>query len=80
MFDKNALKKLSDLSDSELKEKISVAMNASGVGGDVAKLSNDDIKKLRTTVSALSQKDIDNLMASIPNATIEEIKNKLSGK
>lgn len=80
MFDKNALKKLSDLSDSELKEKISVAMNASGVGGDAAKLSNDDIKKLRTTVSALSQKDIDNLMASIPNATIEEIKNKLSGK
>ena len=80
MFDKNALKKLSDLSDSELKEKISVAMNASGVGGDVAKLSNDDIKKLRTTVSALSQKDIDNLMASIPNATIEEIKNKISGK
>ncbi len=80
MFDKNALKKLSELSDSELKEKLSVAINASGVKRDAEELSSDDIKKLRTSVAALSQNDIDKLMASIPNETIEEIKNKLSGK
>ena len=76
MFDNAEIKKILNLSDDDLKDKISIVMNAAGGGN--AKISDSDIEKIRKAVSNLSEKDLANLISKIPTDKLKDIKNKLS--
>ena len=57
MFNKDELKKLSNIPDEVLKEKIITAINASGKNPADVDLSSENLEKLKKTIFNLSEKD-----------------------
>ena len=78
MFNKDELKKLSNIHDEVLKEKIITAINASGKNPADVDLSSENLEKLKKTIFNLSEKDMEKILSSVPTEKIAEIKNKLS--
>lgn len=78
MFNKDELKKLSNIPDEVLKEKIITAINASGKSPADVDLSSENLEKLKKTIFNLSEKDMEKILSSVPTEKIAEIKNKLS--
>lgn len=78
MFNKDELKKLSNIPDEVLKEKIITAINASGKNPADVDLSSENLEKLKKTIFNLSEKDMEKILSSVPTEKIAEIKNKLS--
>lgn len=77
MFSNDELKKISKLPESVLREKITLALKASGNSPDNVNISTQDINKLKTMLSGLSDKDVEKIMSSVPRETVESIKQKL---
>lgn len=77
MFSNDELKKISKLPESVLREKITLALKASGNSSDNVNISTQDINKLKTMLSGLSDKDVEKIMSSVPRETVESIKQKL---
>lgn len=73
MTDKDKLNKLLELDDASLKARIGNAANA--VGADTRQLSYslNDIGKVRSLISNLTQSDIDRLIASFGKENAEKI-------
>ena len=78
MFNKDELKKMSKLPDEVLKEKISIAIKASGADNDTIDLSKENLEKIKSAVSKLTQDDIDRLLTSVSKEQLDNIKNKLN--
>lgn len=77
MFNQDDLKKLSSMSDSLLKDKISVAVNS--VSGNDISLSESDIKKIKRVVMGMNQDEINNVMSKMDPSEIENIRKILTG-
>ncbi len=75
-IDKNSLQKLSQMNDAELKAKIlEIAENC---GADTQKLSSRlDTSKIKKSISALSQDDINRIMSALGEKNAEIIKRSI---
>ncbi|MBE6623808.1 MAG: hypothetical protein E7621_06475 [Ruminococcaceae bacterium] len=78
MYSRDDLKKLSNISDEVLKEKIITAINASGKNPADVDLSSENLEKLKKTIFNLSDEDLQKILSSVPPEKLAEIKNKLS--
>lgn len=78
MFNSDELKKISKIPDEVLKEKIVMAIKASGKNPADVDLSPENLEKLKKTVFDLTDKDMEKILSSVPPEKIAEIKNKLS--
>lgn len=76
MLNNDQLKKIASMPDSFLKDKISLAVNASG-GGNIS-LTDDDIRKIKETVLSMSADDVSKIMSGMDQSKIAQIKNALS--
>ena len=74
MLNSDDIKKILELSDKDLNEKIIAAMKATGkdVSGEIPAESLDMIKR---TISKMSENDIKNIIANVPEEKIQQIKN-----
>ena len=77
MFSSNELKKIASMPDNELKEKLSLIINAAGGNNSSLDLSSADMKKIKKMISELTEKDVKKIMEDIPEEKINEIKSKI---
>lgn len=74
MLNSDDIKKILELSDKDLNKKIIAVMKATGkdVSGEIPAESLDMIKR---TISKMSENDIKNIIANVPEEKIQQIKN-----
>ena len=77
MFSSNELKKIASMPDNELKEKISLIINAAGGNNSSLDISSADVTKIKKMISELTEKDVKKIMEDIPEEKINEIKSKI---
>ncbi len=78
MISKDNLDNFMKLDDNELKSKITAAALAGGADEKLIKSALSDMSKLKSTVSNLSQNDIDNLLKSVDKENLQKIKDTLN--
>jgi hypothetical protein len=78
MFNSEQLKKIGNMSDDMLREKLSAVLGASGENVKGLDLSSENLEKIRNVVSGLGEEEINKIMSSVPPEKINEIKKNLS--
>ncbi len=74
MMNSEDIKKILQLSDEELNDKISAVMRATGkemTGG----IPKESLEKIKSTVSKMSEKDINSILSNVPVEKLAEIRN-----
>ncbi len=79
MIDNQNIKKILQISDEELNDKISEAVKSTGMDLKT-NITPDVLEKIKSTVSKMSEKDISNLLSSVPTEKIAEIRNIVDKK
>ena len=76
MINSDDIKKIFQLSDEELNEKISIVMKATG-NNSSDEISKDTLDKIKKTVLSMSEKDISNVLSNLPAEKLSEIFNNV---
>ena len=72
MINNDDIKKILNLSDSELEQKITAVMNATGK--NTSGITPDSMSKIKNAVSKMSEKDINTILSNVPKDKLEQIK------
>lgn len=79
MIDNEQIKKLLNLSDEELRKKVSEAAIAAGADKYMTAHALSDMSKLRGMMSALTSEQINSLLAKMGPEKANEISKRISG-
>ena len=80
MIDKNDLNKILCLDDDVLKSKLLEITQLIGAENSKVSATISDVDKLKKTVSSLSKKDIERIVASFGQENVDKIQKIISGK
>ena len=80
MIDKNDLNKILCLDDDVLKSKLLEITQLIGAENSKVSATISDVDKLKKTVSSLSNKDIERIVASFGQENVDKIQKIISGK